>query len=42
MFNTARIDHLYQDPHVERQNLLLHYGDLTDTSSLIRLLRDAK
>ena len=38
LFNTARIDHLYQDPHVEHQKLLLHYGDLTDTSSLIRLL----
>jgi GDPmannose 4,6-dehydratase len=42
MFNTARIDHLYQDPHVERQNLLLHYGDLTDTSSLIRVLQQAQ
>jgi len=42
MFNTARIDHLYQDPHVERQNLLLHYGDLTDTSSLIRVLQHAQ
>jgi GDPmannose 4,6-dehydratase len=42
LFNTARIDHLYQDPHVERQNLLLHYGDLTDTSSLIRVLQQAQ
>jgi GDPmannose 4,6-dehydratase len=42
LFNTARIDHLYQDPHVERQNLLLHYGDLTDTSSLIRILQQAQ
>jgi len=42
LFNTARIDHLYQDPHVEHQNLLLHYGDLTDTSSLIRVLQQAQ
>ncbi len=39
MFNTARIDHLYQDPHAEHQRLLLHYGDLTDTSSLIHVLQ---
>jgi GDPmannose 4,6-dehydratase len=39
MFNTARIDHLYQDPHAEHQKLLLHYGDLTDTSSLIHVLQ---
>ena len=38
-FNTARIDHLYQDPHVEHQNLVLHYGDLTDTSSLIHVVQ---
>ena len=31
MFNTDRIDHLYQDPHVENRNLILHYGDLTDS-----------
>ena len=34
-FNTQRIDHLYQDPHVENRNLFLHYGDMTDTSNLI-------
>ena len=39
LFNTARIDHLYQDPHVEQQNLVLHYGDLTDTSSLIHVVQ---
>jgi GDPmannose 4,6-dehydratase len=39
LFNTARIDHLYQDPHVEHQNLVLHYGDLTDTSSLIHVVQ---
>jgi GDPmannose 4,6-dehydratase len=42
LFNTARIDHLYQDPHVEHQKLLLHYGDLTDTSSLIRVLQQVQ
>src|SRR6201996_8214019 len=42
LFNTARIDHLYQDPHVEHQNLVLHYGDLTDTSSLIRVLQEVQ
>lgn len=39
-FNTQRIDHIYQDPHVEHQNLVLHYGDLTDTSNLTRLLAE--
>jgi GDPmannose 4,6-dehydratase len=42
LFNTARIDHLYQDPHVEHQNLLLHYGDLTDTSSLIHVMQQVQ
>jgi len=32
-FNTARIDHLYQDPHIENRNFILHYGDLTDAGS---------
>jgi GDPmannose 4,6-dehydratase len=38
-FNTERLDHLYQDPHVPRRNLVLHYGDLNDASSLNRVLR---
>ncbi|HEY0156307.1 MAG TPA: GDP-mannose 4,6-dehydratase [Thermoanaerobaculia bacterium] len=38
-FNTARIDHLYQDPHAPERHLILHYGDLNDASSLNRLLR---
>lgn len=38
-FNTARIEHLYQDPHVKDLNLFLHYGDLTDSTNLIRLLQ---
>lgn len=39
LFNTARIDHLYQDPHEENRNLILHHGDLTDASSLLRVLQ---
>lgn len=38
MFNTDRIDHLYQDPHVENRNLVLHYGDLTDSLNLTRII----
>ncbi|WP_076503399.1 GDP-mannose 4,6-dehydratase [Pseudacidovorax sp. RU35E] len=38
-FNTQRIDHLYEDPHVEHQRLKLHYGDLTDSSNLTRILQ---
>ena len=41
-FNTQRIDHLYQDPHVENRNLFLHYGDMTDTSNLIRIIQEVK
>ena len=37
-FNTGRIDHLYRDPHLEGVKLFLHYGDLTDSSNLSRLL----
>ena len=39
-FNTQRIDHIYQDPHVEGSRLKLHYGDLSDTSNLTRIIRD--
>jgi len=38
-FNTKRIDHLYQDPHIREQRFILHYGDLTDTSNLIRIIQ---
>ena len=38
-FNTKRIDHLYQDPHSREQRFILHYGDLTDTSNLIRIIQ---
>jgi len=41
-FNTQRIDHLYQDPHVENKRFILHYGDLTDTSNLIRIIQVVK
>lgn len=39
LFNTDRIDHLYQDPHSDDPRLILHYGDMTDTSSLIRVIQ---
>jgi len=39
-FNTQRLDHLYQDPHTENVNLKLHYGDLTDSSNLTRIIKD--
>ena len=42
LFNTDRIDHLYQDPHVRNRRFILHYGDLTDGSSLVRILQDAQ
>ncbi|MDR3236967.1 MAG: GDP-mannose 4,6-dehydratase, partial [Spirochaetia bacterium] len=41
-FNTQRIDHLYQDPHTKDKKFVLHYGDLTDTSNLIRILQEVK
>ncbi len=40
--NTQRIDHIYEDPHMDNQNFILHYGDLTDSSNLTRLLSDIK
>ena len=40
LFNTDRIDHLYQDPHVENKNFILHYGDMTDSTNLIRLIQE--
>jgi len=42
LFNTDRIDHLYQDPHVENRNLILHYGDLTDSTNLIRIVQQVQ
>ena len=40
LFNTDRIDHLYEDPHIENQKFILHYGDMTDSSNLIRLIKE--
>jgi len=39
LFNTDRIDHLYQDPHVGDRRFILHHGDLTDSSNLIRIIQ---
>lgn len=41
-FNTARIDHLYEDPHVDNVRFLLHYGDMTDSTNLIRLMQQVR
>ena len=41
-FNTSRIDHLYQDPHENEPNFILHYGDLTDSTNLIRIIQQIK
>ena len=38
-FNTSRVDHLYQDPHIDHRNFVLHYGDLSDTSNLVRIVQ---
>src|SRR5688572_28048356 len=42
LFNTDRIDHLYQDPHVSSRNFKLHYGDLTDSTNLIRIIQEVQ
>jgi GDPmannose 4,6-dehydratase len=42
LFNTDRIDHLYQDPHVSNRNLVLHHGDLTDSTNLIRIIQQVQ
>ncbi|MFG6415760.1 GDP-mannose 4,6-dehydratase [Roseateles sp. DC23W] len=42
LFNTARIDHLYQDPHLPDTRLFLHYGDMTDSSSLVRIIQQVQ
>ena len=41
-FNSSRIDHLYQDPHVSNPSLVLHYGDLTDSTNLIRIIQQVQ
>jgi GDPmannose 4,6-dehydratase len=42
LFNTDRVDHIYQDPHVSHRNFVLHYGDLTDSSNLIRIVQQTQ
>src|SRR5210317_2615248 len=42
LFNTDRIDHLYQDPHIENQNFVLHFGDLTDSLNLTKIINEVK
>ena len=42
LFNTDRIDHLYQDPHETGRRLVLHYGDMTDSSSLVRIIQQCQ
>ena len=42
LFNTDRIDHLYQDPHTDNRNFVLHYGDLTDSTNLIRIMQEVQ
>src|SRR5687768_4980845 len=42
LFNTDRIDHLYQDPHVPQKKFILHYGDLTDSTNLIRIIQQVQ
>src|SRR5687768_2142160 len=42
LFNTQRVDHIYEDPHVDNQHFILHYGDLTDTSNLVRIIQEVQ
>lgn len=42
MFNTERIDHIYQDPHIDNRSLILHYGDLTDSLNLTRIIQEVQ
>jgi len=42
LFNTTRVDHLYMDPHVEHRNFVLHYGDMTDSTNLIRIVQETQ
>lgn len=42
LFNTQRVDQIFQDPHVDNQNFILHYGDLTDTSNLVRIIQQVQ
>ena len=42
LFNTDRIDHLYEDPHINNRHFVLHYGDLTDTGNLSRIMQEVR
>jgi GDPmannose 4,6-dehydratase len=42
MFNTERIDHIYQDPHLEKRNFILHYGDMTDSMNITRIVQEVQ
>jgi GDPmannose 4,6-dehydratase len=42
LFNTNRIDHVYQDPHIDNRNFILHYGDLNDSTNLIRIVQEVQ
>lgn len=42
LFNTQRVDHIYEDPHTENQRFILHYGDLTDSTNLIRIIQEVQ
>lgn len=42
LFNTQRVDHIYEDPHVDNQRFILHYGDLTDSTNLIRIIQEVR
>jgi len=42
LFNTQRVDHLYEDPHIDNRNFILHYGDLTDSTNLIRIIQEVQ
>jgi len=42
LFNTSRIDHLYEDPHISHRNFILHYGDLNDSTNLIRIVQEVQ
>ena len=42
LFNTQRVDHIYQDPHIKNANFKLHYGDLSDTSNLVRIVQETQ
>ena len=42
LFNTQRIDHLYEDPHVRNRHFILHYGDLSDSTNIIRIIQEVQ